>query len=341
MQLDQSLGGIDVTLTAVDGQSISNEALLAAYRIMCTIREFESAVHVEFAAGEIPGFVHLYSGQEAIAAGVCHHLDDHDYVTSTHRGHGHAIAKGCDVKGMMKEVYGRRDGLCGGKGGSMHIADFDKGMLGANAIVGAGSPLICGAGLAAKINQTHAVGVTFLGDGGANQGMFLESLNLAAVWQLPVIFVIENNGYAQATSAKFHQRGLDVADRAKGFGLPAVIVDGHDFFEVHAAAGEAVARARTGGGPALIECKVTRFHGHYEGDAQTYREAGEVDAARRDKDCLELFARRVTASGAVGQAELDNIAHDVRALITAAIAEAKASSRPADSDLVADVYVAY
>ncbi|HYJ72750.1 MAG TPA: thiamine pyrophosphate-dependent dehydrogenase E1 component subunit alpha, partial [Actinomycetota bacterium] len=175
---------------------------------MRTIREFEERLHKEFATGEIPGFVHLYAGEEAIATGVCAHLRPDDYIASTHRGHGHAIAKGCDVHGMMAEIYGKRDGLCHGKGGSMHIADVDKGMLGANGIVGGGPPMNCGVGLSAKVRGTDQVGVSFTGDGGSNQGTFLESLNLAAVWHLPCVFVVENNGYAESTSDRFHASGV-------------------------------------------------------------------------------------------------------------------------------------
>src|SRR4029450_13130236 len=218
-----------------------------------TIREFEERLHVEFATGEIPGFVHLYAGEEAIAAGVCAHLNEEDYVASTHRGHGHAIAKGCDVKSMMKEIYGKADGLCHGKGGSMHIADLDKGMLGANGIVGGGPPLVCGVGLSSKVRGTRQVGVSLTGegganqggvcvtgDGGSNQGTTLESMNLAAVWELPVVFVIENNGYAEATSTNFSCKGLDIAKRADGFGMPGVVVDGHDFFAVYEVVREAI-----------------------------------------------------------------------------------------------------
>src|SRR6188472_2570856 len=233
---------------------LTREELLQSYRVMRTIREFEDRLHTEFATGDIPGFVHLYAGEEAIAAGVCAHLGPDDYVASTHRGHGHAIAKGCDVKAMMAEIYGKQTGLCRGKGGSMHIADVDKGMLGANGIVGGGPPMICGVGLSAKVRGTTQVGVSFTGDGGSNQGTFLESLNLAGVWNLPCIFVVENDGYAEATSSQYHQSGVDVAKRADGFGIPGVVVDGHDYFAVREVAGEAIRRAREGGGPTLIEC---------------------------------------------------------------------------------------
>src|SRR6188472_1596294 len=233
---------------------LTPEQLVEAYRVMRTIREFEERLHREFATGDIPGFVHLYAGEEAIAAGVIAHLGSDDYVASTHRGHGHAIAKGCDVKAMMAEIYGKQTGLCRGKGGSMHIADVDKGMLGANGIVGGGPPMNCGVGLSAKVRGTDQVGVSFTGDGGSNQGTFLESLNLASVWHLPCIFVVENNGYAESTSDRFHASGVDVAKRADGFGIPGVVVDGHDYFAVREVAGEAIRRAREGGGPTLIEC---------------------------------------------------------------------------------------
>ena len=328
------------TTTAPPDQA-SKEQLLEWYRTMRTIREFEERLHKEFATGEIPGFVHLYAGEEAIATGVCAHLRPDDYIASTHRGHGHAIAKGCDVYGMMAEIYGKRDGLCHGKGGSMHIADVDKGMLGANGIVGGGPPMNCGVGLSAKVRGTDQVGVSFTGDGGANQGTFLESLNLAAVWHLPCIFVVENNGYAEATSSRFHQSGVDVAKRADGFGMPGVVVDGHDFFAVYEAAGEAIARARGGGGPSLLECKVNRYYGHFEGDQQTYRAPGEVEELRRTRDCLEQFARRVTSANLVDQAGLRRIDEEVQALIDDAVAKAKAAPDPQPTDLLSDVYVSY
>jgi acetoin:2,6-dichlorophenolindophenol oxidoreductase subunit alpha len=320
---------------------LTRDQLRDAYRVMRTIREFEERVHTEFATGEIPGFVHLYAGEEAIAAGVCAHLGSDDFVASTHRGHGHAIAKGCDVKAMMAEIYGKRAGLCHGKGGSMHIADLSKGMLGANGIVGGGPPLACGVGLTARVKQTRNVGVSFTGDGGSNQGTFLESLNLAAAWQLPVVFVVENNGYAESTSPNFHQAGVDVSKRADGFGLPGVTVDGFDFFAVHEAAGEAVARARAGGGATLIECKTMRYYGHFEGDQQTYRGAGEVENLRRTRDCLLAFANRVTDAGLIDRSELSEIDKEVKTLIDEAVDEAKAAADPDRAEVGTDVYVSY
>jgi pyruvate dehydrogenase E1 component alpha subunit len=314
---------------------------LATYRTMKLIREFEERLHVEFATGEIPGFVHLYAGEEAIAAGVCMHLDERDKLASTHRGHGHCLAKGCDVYGMMAEIYGKRSGLCAGKGGSMHIADLSKGMLGANGIVAGGLPLACGAALTAKRLGTKGVAVCFVGDGGSNQGTTFECLNLASIWNLPCIFVIENNGYAEATSCKYAGACRDFAQRASGFNMPGVVVDGHDFFAVHEAAGEAVRRARAGEGPTLIECKVNRYYGHFEGDAQTYRAPDEVKKLRENRDCISQFARSVTSSGLVERGVLEEIDGQVLAQIDAAVAKAKAAPKPAAAELLTDVYVSY
>ena len=320
---------------------LTKDQLLEAYRVMRTIREFEERLHTEFATGDIPGFVHLYAGEEAIAAGVCSHLGRDDYVASTHRGHGHSIAKGCDVAAMMAEIYGKREGICHGKGGSMHIADVAKGMLGANGIVGGGPPLVCGVGLKAKVTKTDQVGVSFTGDGGSNQGTFLESLNLAAAWHLPVVFVVENNGYAESTSPNFHQNGVDLIKRADGFGLPGISVDGFDFFAVHEAAGEAIARARSGGGASLIECKGMRYFGHFEGDQQTYRAPGEVDELRRTRDCLAAFSRRVTEAGLVDDADLAAIDAAVAQVIDDAVAQAKAGDDPTPDEVLTDVYLSY
>jgi pyruvate dehydrogenase E1 component alpha subunit len=320
---------------------LTKEELLQSYRVMRTIREFEERLHREFATGEIPGFVHLYAGEEAIAAGVCAHLRPDDYIASTHRGHGHAIAKGCDVKGMMAEIYGKKSGICHGKGGSMHIADLSTGMLGANGIVGGGPPLVCGVGLSAKVRGTDQVGISFTGDGGSNQGTFLESLNLASVWDAPCVFVVENNGYAEATSSRYHQKGVDVAKRADGFGMPGVVVDGHDFFAVFEAAGEAISRARAGGGPTLLECKVNRYYGHFEGDQQTYRGENEVEDIRAGRDCLTQFRSRVISANLVEDSDLNSIDDEVGALIDAAVDEAKSGPDPTEADLLTDVYVRY
>jgi pyruvate dehydrogenase E1 component alpha subunit len=330
-----------MTTQFTSADQAGKDQLLEWYRTMRTIREFEDRLHTEFATGEIPGFVHLYAGEEAVATGVMAHLNADDDIASTHRGHGHAIAKGCDVKAMMAEIYGKRSGLCHGKGGSMHIADLAVGMLGANGIVGGGPPLVCGVGLSAKVRGTRQVGLSFTGDGGSNQGTTLESLNLAAALHLPVVFVIENNGYAEATSTNFSTSGIDIAKRADGFGLPGVVVDGHDFFAVYEAAGEAIARARDGGGPSLLETKVNRYYGHFEGDQQTYRAPNEVEEIRRSKDCLMLYRRRVTGAGLVADGDFDAMDTQVRALIDEAVADAKAAPEPGPDELLTDVYVSY
>lgn len=320
---------------------LERQALLQCYRTMRTIREFEERLHVDFARGDIPGFVHLYAGEEATAVGIMSHLGDGDRIASTHRGHGHCIAKGVDVASMMKEIYGRKGGSCNGKGGSMHIADLSKGMMGANGILGAGAPLVCGAALAAKYRKSGEVAVCFVGDGASNQGTFLESLNLAAVWNLPVLFVVENNGYAEATSRDYATAVESYVDRAAGFGIPGVAVDGTDFFAVHEAAGEIIKRAREGGGPALLECRMVRFYGHFEGDAQTYRAAGELDDIRANRDCLKKFAAAVTSAGLLQAGELQAIDHEVLGLIEDAVKQAKAAPLPTAADLLTDVYVKY
>ena len=315
--------------------------LLQAYRTMRTIREFEETLHGEFAKGDIPGFVHLYAGEEASGTGIMMHLKDIDRIASTHRGHGHCIAKGVDPREMMAEIYGKVSGSCRGKGGSMHIADFSKGMMGANGILGAGAPLACGAALAAKFRGDGAVAISFVGDGASNQGTFLESLNLAAVWNLPAIFVVENNGYAEATSRDYAVAVDSYVDRAAGFGLPGVTVDGLDFFAVYEVAGEIIKRAREGGGPALLECKMIRMFGHFEGDQQTYRAKGELEDIRENKDCIKLFSERVIEAGVISRAELAAIDREVIAAIQEASAFAKAAPLPTAADLTTDVYVSY
>jgi pyruvate dehydrogenase E1 component alpha subunit len=232
-------------------------------------------------------------------------------------------------------------GSCRGKGGSMHIADLSKGMMGANGILGAGAPLVCGAALAAKYRGDGAVAICFVGDGASNQGTFLESLNLAAVWNLPAIFVVENNGYAESTSRDYAVAVDSYVDRAAGFGLPGVTVDGLDFFAVYEAAGEIIKRAREGGGPALLECKMIRMYGHFEGDQQTYRAKGELEDIRANKDCIKMFSQRVTEAGVISRGELDAIDREVVAEIQQAVASAKAAPLPTAADLTTDVYVSY
>ncbi len=321
------------------GLQQSRDQLLRAYRQMKTIREFEERLHKEIMTGEIAGFTHLYSGQEAVAVGVCEHLDEKDFIVSTHRGHGHCIAKGCDVKGMMAEIYGRGAGLGKGKGGSMHIADFDKGMLGANGIVGAGGPLAVGAALSAKLDGEGRVAISFGGDGSVNQGAVLEAMNMAVVLNLPAIFVIENNGYSEHTGADYAVGSKDIAARSAAFGMKAVKADGCDYFEVYDAMAEILDHVRSGKGPCTAEFQTTRFFGHFEGDPQKYRAKDEVKRHRAEMDCLKNFRNSVAGDGL--DAALDAIDEDVLALIDEAVAEARAAEPAAMEEITTDVYISY
>jgi TPP-dependent pyruvate/acetoin dehydrogenase alpha subunit len=320
---------------------LSTERLLHAYRQMKTIREFEERLHVEIQTGEIPGFTHLYAGQEAVAVGICEHLADDDYIVSTHRGHGHCIAKGCDVTGMMLEIYGRREGLCKGKGGSMHIADVTRGMLGANAIVGGGPPLAVGAAIACRNRGDGKVSVGFGGDGSCNQGTVFEAMNMAVVLKVPAIFVFENNGYSEHTGCDYAVGCKDIAARSRAFGMPAEKCDGADFFAVFETAGRLIEAARRGEGPATIEAMITRFYGHFEGDPQNYRAKDEVKRHRESMDCLVNFRRRVTAEGWLAEDRLEAIDAEVLAQIDAAVATARAAPPPPESEVESDVYIAY
>ncbi len=319
----------------------SREQMLRAYRQMRTIREFEERLHVENRTGEIAGFTHLYAGQEAIAVGVCENLGDRDYIISTHRGHGHCIAKGCDVRGMMLEIYGRQDGLCKGRGGSMHIADLDKGMLGANAIVGGGPPIAVGAAIAAKVRKDGRVAVSFSGDGATNQGTVFEAMNMAVVLQVPKVFVFENNGYSEHTGASYGIGCKDPVKRIAGFGLPVWEADGFDFFSVHEAAQNAVQHARKGDGPSAVYAEATRYFGHFEGDPQLYRAKGEVEKLRAEKDCLLKFRNAVLEAAVLEAKDLDEIDQEVGALIEDAVVAAKAAPAPPVESGLEDVYLSY
>ncbi|MGP4954786.1 thiamine pyrophosphate-dependent dehydrogenase E1 component subunit alpha [Pseudomonas helleri] len=319
--------------------SLSKSELLKAYRKMREIRVFEERLHQENTTGDIPGFIHLYCGEEAIAVGVCENLKDTDYIGSTHRGHGHCIAKGCDIHGMMAEIFGKDSGLCRGKGGSMHIADLSKGMLGANAIVGGAPPLAIGAALTAKTLGNGGVAVSFTGDGGSNQGLVFEAMNMAVVLQLPVIFMFENNGFGEATGHDYAVGGRNITQRAAGFGMPAVKVDGTDFFAVYEAVSEAVERARNGGGPTAIEAIAHRWYGHFEGDPMLYRADGEVERLRQESDPLKIFSQHV--AGQISPEELQAIDDEVTALVDYAVAKARAAEFPAVENLLTDVYVSY
>jgi pyruvate dehydrogenase E1 component alpha subunit len=318
---------------------LDRDLLLGAYRKMRTIRAFEEKLGELVTTGKLGGFMHLYVGEEAVAVGVCSHLDDQDTVASTHRGHGHCIAKGVDVAGMMAELFGRATGLCKGKGGSMHIADIEKGMLGANGIVGAGIPLATGAALSAKLKHTGSVSVAFFGDGASNQGAFHESLNMAANWKLPAVYVVENNGFGEFTPTEFVVPVNDIAVRATSYGMKSLIADGMDFFDVYAKAGEAIAFARSGEGPVLLECKTYRFAGHFVGDPLAYRSKQEAEEWIQTRDPLLLFEARATEAGFVDAEALREIDHAVDEEIAAAAEAADAAPFPDISELTTDVYV--
>ena len=318
---------------------LNRDQLLDAYRRMRRIRAFEEKLYDLVTAGKLSGFLHLYAGEEAVAVGVTMHLTDRDFIASTHRGHGHCIAKGVDMQRMMAELFGRSTGICKGKGGSMHIADLNVGMLGANGIVGAGIPLATGAALTAAIKKTGAVSVAFFGDGASNQGQFHECLNLAAVWKLPVLFVVENNGYGEATPCEFATSVTDIAERAHAYGIPGVIADGMDLFDVFEKAGEAIKRARDGEGPTLLECKTYRYFGHYVGDPLTYRTKEEAEEVRQTRDPLECFEQNIVEEGGISAEELRRIDGAVAEEIEAAVAYAEAAPLPSPEEVLTDVYV--
>ncbi|GAB3114129.1 thiamine pyrophosphate-dependent dehydrogenase E1 component subunit alpha [Aestuariicella hydrocarbonica] len=318
------------------------EFLLRVYRTMKTIRIFEERCIKEFEGGNIPGFVHASNGQEAIAVAACIDLTYKDIIGSTHRGHGHCIAKGCDVIGMMKEIMGKATGLCKGKGGSMHIADFDKGMIGANAIVGGGPPLCNGAALGAKTRGTKDIAMSFSGDGSANQGTVLEALNFAAVLKLPHVFIFENNGYGEGTSANYALGCDSLAERNGAFGMPSEYVDGTDFFATYEACQRAIQRARQGEGPSSIEAETVRFDGHFIGDPQLYRGKNEIADAKVNRDCLTLFRNRVLAESWLQAPDMDAIDEEVELLIASAVQEGLNAPDPDPAiDLMADVYCSY
>jgi len=322
---------------------METDKLLDIYTRILRIRRFEEEVGKLFAQGQLPGFVHLYIGEEAVGAGVCAALRDDDYIVSTHRGHGHVLAKGGDMQRMMAELFGKSDGYCKGKGGSMHIADFSIGMLGACGIVGGGIPVAVGAGLSARTRGTDQVSVTFFGDGAANEGSFHESLNLASALKLPVIFVCENNQYGEFTPAASAMNIKDIAVRAQGYGIPGVIVDGTDAIAMYAAAQEAVARARRGAGPTLIEAKTHRRGGHAEGEdaflaGQQYLLPEERDAMRRNDPLLKLHDYIVERQ-LVALETLETLDQEVRQAVADAVAFARASAAPDESILYEDTWV--
>ncbi len=315
---------------------LSKEKLLEMYATMLKIRIFEETALYESSQNNVQGALHLYIGEEAVAVGMCANLRKDDYITSTHRGHGHCIAKGADVKKMMAELFGKAGGYCKGKGGSMHIADFAIGMLGANGIVAGGVGLATGAALAAQMRKTDQVAVSFFGDGAVNRGPFHEALNIAAVWRLPVVFVCENNRYAQWTPQEKVTLVTDIADMSVAYGLPGVAVDGMDVMAVYETAHQAIMRARKGEGPTLIECKTYRFHGHSLGDIQQYRAKEEV-AEWSKRDPIKLFHQYLQERNLLTDEEAKAIEQAVKQEIEEAVAFAHASPFPAPEELFEDV----
>lgn len=320
-------------------KELNKENLLWMYETMVKIRVFEENVEKLFLAGEIPGFVHLYIGEEAIATGVCANLRKDDYIESTHRGHGHTIAKGADIKRAMAEIFGKNTGLCKGKGGSMHIADFSVGMLGANGVVGGGFTLAVGAGLAIKMQKRDNVSVVFFGDGAANRGTFHEAANMAAIWKLPVIFVCEMNQWASTTPYSTTTSVENIADRARAYNMPGVIVDGNDVLAVYEATKEAVERARKGGGPSLIEAKTYRIKGHFVGDPELYRTKEEVMKVFNETDPIKRFEKLLKENEIISNEDIENIRNKINEEIKEAIDFAKESPYPEPQELFEDLYI--
>lgn len=316
---------------------IPREKLLLMYERMLKIRHFESKVKDLFATGTMPGFVHLYLGQEAVAVGACAALDDDDNITSTHRGHGHVIAKGGDLKRMMAELYGKATGYNKGKGGSMHIAAPHLGILGADGIVGGGIPIATGAGLSAKLRKSKQVTICFFGDGAANQGTFHEAINIASAFNLPVVYVCENNLYGVGTRQTKVRKVEDIADRARAYGIPGVIVDGNDVIAVYEAVSQAVERARAGQGPTLIECKTYRWRTHFEGEPDTYRDPAEVKAWLK-REPIAPFRRKLIEMGLLTEAEAQEIEERVKREVEEAVRFALESPEPDLDEALRDVY---
>jgi len=316
---------------------IPRDILLLMYERMLKIRHFETKVMELFATGDMPGFVHLYLGEEAVAVGTCAALNDDDYITSTHRGHGHIIAKGGDMKRMMAELYGKATGYNKGKGGSMHIAAPQLGILGADGIVGGGIPIATGAGLSSKLQKTGRVTVCFFGDGASNQGTFHEAINIASAFSLPVVYVCENNLYGVGTRQGDVRKVEDIADRAVGYAIPGVVVDGNDVLAVYEAVSKAVERARAGEGPTLIECKTYRWRVHFEGEPDTYRDPQEVEDWRA-KEPLRRFKSKLLEEGILTEEEVQAIEERVVEELAEAVRFAYESPDPDLTEALTDVY---
>ena len=317
--------------------TLDRERIVDMYTQMLTIRVFEEGYEQVYLQGKLPGWAHLSIGQEAVAVGVCSALEKDDYIVSTHRGHGHCIAKGCEMKYMIAELYGKATGYCKGKGGSMHIANFKVNMLGANGIVGGGFPIACGAGLSAKILGTRRVTVCFFGDGAGAQGVSHESLNLASLWKLPVVFLAENNQYAEYALFSGHTTAKDIAQRAAGYGIPGVVADGMDVLDVYHATAAAVKRARNGEGPTLLECKTYRYRGHYIGDMEGYRSQEEIEEWKK-RDPIHLMEQNILEKGYLLKEQLQEIKAKIEENFKEAVEFAEKSPFPGPEELEKDVY---
>lgn len=318
---------------------ITDETLLDLHRRMVRIRLFEETAGKLMEDGKIPGALHLYVGQEAVACGVMVHLSNEDWITSTHRGHGHLIAKGGEFDRMFAELYGRATGYCKGKGGSMHICAMELGMLGANGIVGGGPPIAVGAAFSNRFRKTDRVACTFFGDGASNEGAFHEAANMAGLYKLPVVFVCENNGYGEYTAQANHQAIVDVADRAAGYGMPGVVVDGMDAVAVYEAAGEAIERARRGEGPTLLECKTYRFYDHVgvRGMGLSYRSDEEVEYWK-GRDPILMLEKRLADQRILSPADAQKVHDEVAQAVRAGVKFADESPMPDPQALLEDVY---
>lgn len=316
---------------------LQRETLISMYQTMYKIREFEKAVVDLFSQDLIRGAVHVYLGEEAVASGACHALEKDDYIVSTHRGHGHCIAKGGKVHKMMAEILGKSTGYCKGKGGSMHIADLKCGILGANGIVGAGIPIATGAGMTSWIKKDNKVTLCFFGDGASNQGTFHESINMAAVFRLPVVFICENNHYAVFTSTEKALSVENISDRSIAYGIPGYSIDGNDVIEVFSTVSNAVKRARAGKGPSLIECKTYRWFGHFVGDPENYRSKEEVKKWKTKKDPIEMYKKKLIKEGMVENKKFSRIENEIQKEIEDAKNFAKNSPEPEDKELWTDV----
>jgi len=323
---------------SIKSYALKKEDVLKIYKSMLKIRFFENKITDLYSKGLMPGLAHLYIGEEAIAVGVCANLTEHDFAVSTHRGHGHLIAQGADLKKMMAEVLGKKTGFCKGKGGSMHIMDASKGILGANGIVGAGIPIATGSAYSAKVRGTDQVTIAFFGDAASNQGTFHESINMAAAWKLPIVYVCENNLFGISVDIREVTATKDIATRAKAYDIPGIIVDGNDVLEVYRVTKEAIKRARQGEGPSLIECKTYRFKGHHVGDpGWVYRL--EKETKEWMKRCpIKTFRERMIKEKIASEEEVNLIEKDVKEIITEVIDFAVQSPYPAEKEVYEDLY---